>query len=128
MPRGIIIVMDSVGIGHAPDAEAYGDKGADTVGHIAAACDAGECDTQVRRGPLNLPHLAARGLNMARGMAAGQPCARPPHGIAGGYGFATERSRGKDTPSGHWEIAGVPVPFAWGYFPRSLPCFPADLI
>src|SRR5207248_3710316 len=42
-------------------------------------------------------------------------------------GCASEVSRGKDTPSGHWEIAGVPVSFDWGYFPRSVPCFPRDL-
>jgi phosphopentomutase len=52
-------------------------------------------------------------------------CAGAPIGC---YGFGVEVSKGKDTPSGHWELAGVPVPFDWGYFPRSMPCFPDSLV
>ncbi|CAL75927.1 phosphopentomutase [Bradyrhizobium sp. ORS 278] len=128
--RALIVVMDSVGIGGAPDAAGYGDEGADTVGHIAEACAAGQADSDQRQGPLQLPHLAALGLGEACEHATGR---RPPGlqqkaGAGAAFGCASERSRGKDTPSGHWEIAGVPVPFEWGYFPKTVPAFPPDLI
>ncbi|MGY4630015.1 phosphopentomutase [Bradyrhizobium sp. USDA 4486] len=127
--RALILVMDSVGIGAAPDAANYGDEGADTVGHIADACMRGEADSPNRAGALQLPNLVALGLGQACRLAAG----RAPPGLSGRaetaqFGCASEVSRGKDTPSGHWEIAGVPVPFDWGYFPRSVPCFPPDLV
>ncbi|SFH69503.1 phosphopentomutase [Bradyrhizobium sp. Gha] len=126
--RALILVMDSVGIGGAPDAAGYGDEGADTVGHIADACAAGRADGAAREGPLRLPNLVALGLGQACRFASG----RVPPGLGGQveqgqFGCASEISKGKDTPSGHWEIAGVPVPFDWGYFPRTTPCFPADL-
>ncbi|MBV9627768.1 MAG: phosphopentomutase [Xanthobacteraceae bacterium] len=130
MPRALILVLDSVGIGAAPDAAQYGDAGADTLGHIADACAKGEADTATRSGPLHIPELVARGIGQACRMSSG----RLPPGLEGEisgpaqFGCATEVSKGKDTPSGHWEIAGVPVPFAWGYFPQTTPCFPADLI
>jgi len=121
--------MDSVGIGAAPDAWAYGDAGADTVGHIAEACARGECDTAARRGPLQVGHLAKLGLGKACRLATG----RVPPGLDigatdGRHGCAVELSKGKDTPSGHWELAGVPVRFDWGYFPRTVPCFPEELV
>ena len=47
--------------------------------------------------------------------------------IQGAYGYGIETSKGKDTPSGHWEITGVPVMFDWGYFDRTIPCFPKEL-
>ncbi|MCK1392544.1 phosphopentomutase [Bradyrhizobium sp. 1] len=126
--RALILVMDSVGIGGAPDAARYGDEGADTVGHIAEACIAGRADSTVRGGPLRIPNLVALGLGEACRLATG----RVPPGLEGQaqhrqFGCASEISKGKDTPSGHWEIAGVPVPFDWGYFPRTTPCFPAEL-
>ena len=126
--RALILVMDSVGIGGAPDGPRYGDDGADTVGHIADACIAGRADSAAREGPLRLPNLVALGLGEACQLASG----RVPPGLEGQawhrqFGCASEISKGKDTPSGHWEIAGVPVPFDWGYFPRTTPCFPADL-
>jgi phosphopentomutase len=121
MRRAILIVMDSFGIGGAVDAEAFGDAGADTFGHIAAACAAGQADIG-RRGPLALPHLEALGLGRAAGTASAP---EQPEGL---WGSAGEVSRGKDTPSGHWEIAGVPVTFDWGYFPTEIPTFPASLI
>ncbi|TXN66111.1 phosphopentomutase, partial [Methylobacterium sp. WL6] len=66
MARALLIVLDSVGIGGAPDAERYGDAGSDTVGHIAEACAAGRGDRAgLRSGPLRLPHLAALGLGLA---------------------------------------------------------------
>jgi phosphopentomutase len=128
--RALILVMDSVGIGGAHDAAAYGDEGADTIGHIAEACAAGRADGPRREGPLHVPHLAALGLGEACHLATG----RVPPGFGQSvsadarYGCASEQSRGKDTPSGHWEIAGVPAPFQWGYFPRTVPAFPADLV
>lgn len=127
--RALILVMDSVGIGAAPDAIRYGDEGADTIGHIAEYCMAGKADGPQREGPLRLPNLVALGLGEACRLAAG----RLPPGLDGAvedfrHGCASEISKGKDTPSGHWEIAGVPVPFDWGYFPRSRPCFPRDLV
>jgi phosphopentomutase len=128
--RALILVMDSVGIGGAPDAARYGDEGADTVGHIADACAAGLADHVRRAGPLRLPHLAALGLGEACRLATG----RCPPGLdyAGApesqFGCASEQSAGKDTPSGHWEIAGVPVPFEWGYFPRTVPAFPPAMV
>lgn len=127
--RALIVVMDSVGIGGAPDASHYGDEGADTVGHIAEACLRGQTDNEHRRrGPLRLPNLVAMGLGEACRLATG----RVPPGLEGACshahaGCASELSRGKDTPSGHWEIAGVPVAFDWGYFPKTVPCFPQEL-
>ncbi|MBV9561430.1 MAG: phosphopentomutase [Bradyrhizobium sp.] len=128
--RAMILVLDSVGIGGAPDAARYGDEGADTIGHIAEACALGEADSEWREGPLHLPHLTGLGLGQASCLATG----RCPPGLAyrgssiAHFGCASEQSLGKDTPSGHWEIAGVPVQFDWGYFPNSTPCFPDALI
>ncbi|MGF1526532.1 MAG: phosphopentomutase [Candidatus Competibacterales bacterium] len=130
-PRAIVLMLDSVGIGHAPDAAAFGDAGANTLGHVAAACSAGEADGQ-RRGPLALPHLSRRGLGLAAAAAAGDPAAIPP-GLAhrgpprGAYGHAVEVSCGKDTPSGHWELAGQPVINPFTTFPATCPCFPSAL-
>ncbi|MBV8926350.1 MAG: phosphopentomutase [Bradyrhizobium sp.] len=128
--RAVILVMDSVGIGGAPDAAHYGDLGADTVGHIAEACARSCADSEQRAGPLRLPHLVKLGLGEACCLATGR---RPlglehPSHPAAQFGSACEQSRGKDTPSGHWEIAGVPVSFDWGYFPRTVPCFPTELV
>jgi phosphopentomutase len=131
MTRAIILVLDSVGIGSAPDAALYGDEGADTVGHIAEACARGAADRDgLRRGGLCLPHLSQLGLGEACRLATGRvpPGLRAKSHPRGRYGCAVETSKGKDTPSGHWELAGVPVPFDWGYFPRTRPCFPPDLV
>ena len=130
MARALIVVMDSVGIGAADDAAAYGDAGSDTLGHIAQACAAGAADQDgLRHGPLRLPNLTSLGLGEAAKAATG----RVPPGLEapatrGANGYAVEISKGKDTPSGHWEIAGFPVPFEWGYFPHTQPCFPAPLV
>jgi phosphopentomutase len=131
MARAFVLVLDSVGIGAAPDAANYGDEGADTIGHIAEACARRDADREgLRAGKLRLPNLVRLGLGEACRMATG----RVPPGLefdaapAGRYGFGIEISKGKDTPSGHWELAGVPVPFDWGYFPRTVPCFPGHLI
>lgn len=126
MSRAFLIVMDSVGCGGAPDAAAFGDEGANTLGHIAEACAAGRADTG-RCGPLHMPHLDALGLGAAVRLASGRDApglGAVPRGL---WGAATEVSRGKDTPSGHWELACVPVPWAWHYFPHDIPAFPPDL-
>jgi phosphopentomutase len=131
MTRAALLVLDSVGIGGAPDAHAYGDGGADTVGHIAEACARGEGDAEgLREGPLSIPNLAALGLGGACGLAIGRmpPGLEPVTGPIGRFGSATEISRGKNTPSGHWELACVPVPFEWGLFPDLSPAFPPDLV
>lgn len=130
MNRALLIVLDSVGIGGAPDAAKYGDEGANTVGHIAVACAAGKGDRAgLRAGPLALPNLVALGLGEAIRLASGL-VAPGLEGAAnrGRYAAGTETSNGKDTPSGHWEIAGFPVDFQWGYFPETVPCFPPALI
>ncbi|WP_018184758.1 phosphopentomutase [Kaistia granuli] len=130
MSRAILIVLDSVGIGGAPDAAAYGDEGANTIGHIAAACAEGRGDRAgLRAGALALPNLARLGLGAAAEGASGSWPAGlgEPDDRSALYGHAAEISNGKDTPSGHWEIAAVPVPFDWGYFPEEEPCFPAAL-
>ena len=122
MNRAFLIVLDSVGIGGAPDAGAFfsggvPDSGANTVGHIAQSL-----------GGLHLPVLDGLGLGAALHLASGLDApglGAQPKGL---WGAATEVSRGKDTPSGHWELAGVPVPWDWTYFPDTTPAFPADLV
>lgn len=116
MTRAILCILDSVGIGGAPDAATYDSEGANTLGHIAALR------------PLHLPNLSRLGLghalHAASGSAPGFDLSASPQAQ---WGYAVETSKGKDTPSGHWEIAGVPVTFDWGYFPDAQPCFPKDL-
>jgi phosphopentomutase len=128
--RAIILVLDSFGIGATADAAQFGDTGADTLGHIAAACASGKADKSgVRSGPLHVPNLARWGLGRAAEISTGSvPPGLDAGRLEGAYGCAAETSIGKDTPSGHWEIAGCPVPFDWGYFPRETPCFPPELI
>lgn len=128
--RAIILVLDSFGIGATADAAQFGDTGADTLGHIAEACAGGRADKSgVRSGPLFMPNLARWGLGRAAEISTGAvPPGLQADRIEGAYGCAAEESRGKDTPSGHWEMAGCPVPFDWGYFPRERPCFPPALI
>ncbi|MDF3607381.1 phosphopentomutase [Paracoccus sp. DMF-8] len=130
MSRAFLVVMDSAGIGGAPDAAQYfndgrPDTGANTIGHIAMA-----------RG-LDMPNLDRLGLGAAIRLASGLEApglGQPPQGQnpqgqnpQGLWGAAVEVSRGKDTPSGHWELAGVPVPWDWHVFPDSRPAFPPDL-
>ncbi|WP_252106551.1 MULTISPECIES: phosphopentomutase [unclassified Halomonas] len=130
MRRAIVVVLDSFGIGSAPDAAAFGDEGADTLGHIAAACARGEADTDDRRGPLKLPNMAKLGLFHAHRDATGSVAegVELPEELTGAYAHAQEISSGKDTPSGHWEIAGVPVRFDWGYFLDKEESFPPELL
>jgi phosphopentomutase len=130
MSRAIVLVLDSFGIGATPDAEHFGDAGADTLGHIAAACARGDCDGRGRRGPLWLPNLARLGLFHAHAESRGvwTEGIAPARAVIGAYGYARELSSGKDTPSGHWEIAGVPVRFDWGYFLDKEASFPPALL
>ena len=138
--RTLLFVLDSLGIGGAPDAADYDndgvpDSGANTLLHIAQACLRGDCDGRAeyeqspRSGTLYLPNLARLGLGHAAAIADDQI----PPGLdfavsPGGYAALQESSRGKDTPSGHYELCGVPVDFDWGYFPKTVPCFPSGLI
>lgn len=120
--RVFILMLDSFGLGGAQDAAVFGDEGANTFGHIAAAV-----------GKIDLPNLSALGLLQAAQASAG---VLPPVGpqraaqltLPSKYGFMREQSSGKDTSSGHWEMAGAPVNFEWGYFPPQYPSFPAELV
>jgi phosphopentomutase len=132
MARAFLVVMDSVGIGGAPDADTFfngnvPDTGANTLGHIALACAAGQAE-EGRSGPLQVPTLASLGLGAAVKAASGLELAGFDVPLVGTWGAATEVSRGKDTPSGHWELAGLPVPWEWQYFERTEGSFDADLI
>ena len=126
MARAFLIVIDSVGIGGAPDADQFfngdlPDTGANTFGHIAQArSDAGR--------PLHLPTLGALGLGAATTLASGMDVPALPATPTGAWGAATEISMGKDTPSGHWELAGVPVPWDWHIFPNTDPAFPRHVL
>lgn len=129
MARAFLFVLDSFGIGGAGDAARFGDAGANTLAHIAEACAVGKADRDgLRQGPLHLPNMLSLGLGHAARTAAGSAFGEdiPPRPSAF-HAAAQEVSSGKDTPSGHWEIAGVPVPFDWGYFPHTVPTFPAEL-
>jgi phosphopentomutase len=107
--RAIILVADGVGCGGAPDAAAYGDAGADTLGNLAR-----------RLGPLALPQLQALGLGSTTAIA-GVPAAAHPRGACG---VMTELSAGKDTITGHWEMAGLVTRDALPTFPHG---FPAEI-
>ena len=132
MSRAFLVVLDSVGAGGARDADRFfnagaPDTGANTLAHIARACAAGAAE-EGRSGPLRLPNLDALGLSAAVRLASG--AGMPGLGAAprGLWGAAEEVSPGKDTPSGHWELAGVPVPWEWHYFPDAEPAFPAEVV
>ncbi|MCV6546289.1 MAG: phosphopentomutase [Cohaesibacter sp.] len=135
MARAFLLVLDSFGIGGATDAAQYGDpahpdEGANTLGHIAAACAKGEADQAgLRSGPLYIPNMDRYGLGLIAQKACSERPANLNYGdeIEGLCANASEISKGKDTPSGHWEIAGVPVPFDWGYFPDTEPTFPEEM-
>lgn len=123
MKRAIVLVLDSFGIGATSDAGRFGDEGADTLGAIARyRAAAGK--------PLQLPNLARLGLFHAHSESTGSVVAGVslPVEVTGAFGYAEELSSGKDTPSGHWEIAGVPVLFEWGYFLDKENSFPQALL
>jgi len=111
MSRVLLLVLDSVGCGHAPDAAAYGDEGANTLGHILE-----------QRPQTKLPTLKSIGLYQALSLARGEePCSPPLQGAAG---VLTERSAGKDTTTGHWELAGAVIEEAFATFEK----FPDKLV
>ena len=122
--KAVILVLDSFGIGYAPDAATFGDVGANTFASIAKAFKA------VKGRQLALPNLARLGLVKAASAASqGQQAdVADTDAVVGAYGYARELSSGKDTPSGHWEIAGVPVLFDWGYFHDKTDSFPPALL
>lgn len=124
MSRVIWLVLDSLGLGAAPDAADYGDAGADTFGHIAASC------AGTARGSLRLPNFSRLGLPQAHAAAHGQAAAgfenmAAPEGL---WGYAVECARGKDTPSGHWETAGVVLTEPFGVFGQTRDSFPPELL
>ena len=129
--RSCVLLMDSLGIGASLDAGDYGDTAANTFANIYLACNQDQANKiGVRHGPLKLPNLAELGIYHAAMASSAIELINladlpEPQSL---FGYAVERSLGKDTPSGHWEIAGVPVTFAWGYFPRQPSCFPQELI
>ena len=129
MTRAVILVLDSLGVGASADAAHFGDADADTFGHIAEHCARGAADLgDSRRGPLYIPNLCALGLAQAAAASRGHwPAGLPQVIPQGAWGYAVAASAGKDTPSGHWEMAGLPVTVDWGYFPDTTPCFPAAL-
>ena len=131
MARAFLFVLDSFGVGGARDAAAYGDLGSNTLGHIAEFCAAGAADRAgLRTGPLKLPNMSSLGLLEIGRLASGDyPAGMPlPERIFVLHGAADEVSRGKDTPSGHCEIAGTPVMFDWGYFTSEGEAFPPELV
>lgn len=123
MARALILMADSLGIGAAPDAERFGDKGANTLAHLLAAYH-GETSQK-----LALPNLSKLGLIDACEQASNTNCqVAERNAPIAAYGYAKEISSGKDTPSGHWEMAGVPVLFDWGYFHDKQNSFPDAFI
>ena len=125
----LFLVLDSLGIGASPDAGRYGDAGSDTLGHIANWC-ARPIEEGGRGRALALPQLSRLGLGSAAAVVRG---ASPPgldHPVVANacWGAMRERSTGKDTVSGHWELCGLPVVFEWGYFPDAQESFPPDLV
>ena len=134
MARAVILMMDSFGVGEAIDAEKFGDTGANTLGSI------------IQKTHLKLPNLARLGLTEIYQKAAIHPLEKTAsthfpaydinllgdvhstQNIEAAYGFADELSHGKDTPSGHWEMAGLPVCYDWGYFKNLTHAFPEALL
>ncbi|HSL26230.1 MAG TPA: phosphopentomutase [Acidimicrobiia bacterium] len=110
--RAIIVVMDSCGAGEAPDANDYGDRGSDTLGHTAEAV-----------GGLSLPNLGRAGLGNLHGHLQGVPAAEAP---TMAFGRLSEASAGKDSTTGHWEIAGIVTAQAQATFTAT--GFPAELV
>ena len=117
MARAFLIVLDSVGCGGAPDAGDFfngdlPDTGANTLGHIIA------------QHGMTVPNMDRLGLGAAVRLSTGIETPGLEATPIGRWGAAREVSKGKDTPSGHWELAGLPVPWNWTYFPDTSPAFP----
>ncbi|QHI73364.1 phosphopentomutase [Aminipila terrae] len=107
MKRVTLIVLDSLGVGELADAESYGDKGADTLGHIADNMES-----------FNIPHLRKLGFGNIQGAAGGRLTVEAP---AGAFGKLREKSKGKDTITGHWEIAGLYTEIPFKTYPDGFP-------
>ena len=122
MGKAILIVLDSLGIGGAPDASVYNDEGSNTFGSIALACSSGNADIG-REGALMVPNLESLGIYSATRLSTGLTFPNTDSNI-GSYAVAQERSKGKDTPTGHHEIAGFTNPIGWYTFPEVVPVFP----
>lgn len=123
MNRAFLVVLDSVGIGGAPDAGNFAtggvsDAGANTLAHIA----------QARAGGLALPNLDALGLGEALRLASGEAAPGLDATPKGLWGAARSDAAGKDTPSGHWDLAGVPARRALHQFPDHVPTFPDAVV
>src|ERR1700693_4830667 len=110
MPRACVIVLDAVGAGELPDAGTYGDEGSETLGNVAKAV-----------GGLDLPNMEALGLGNVEPLD-GCP---PQPGAPAVAGRLVERSKGKDTTTGHWELMGVVTAQAFPTYPHG---FPHDVI
>jgi phosphopentomutase len=106
VPNVLLVVCDSWGVGDAPDAEEYGDVGANTLGNVAKAV-----------GKIDAPNLERAGLGRLTAIAGVEP--RAEAGAA--YGRATERSAGKDTTTGHWEMMGIRLDRAFPLYPKGFP-------
>lgn len=121
--RAIIIVLDSFGIGQLPDASKFNDQGCDTLGHIDKYC----LDNNLN---FTIPNLLRLGLGNAYSTVNHKQlnCDAKNYSYNGYFGACREISSGKDTTSGHWEIAGVPVLFDWGYFSNLTNSFPKQLL
>lgn len=117
MKRVFLIVLDSFGIGSSDDAYKFNDVGADTFGHIAEACFLEKANID-RKGSLHIPNLVKLGIIKAAKKSTGKIALgfNDSSNVIGSYGFSSEISSGKDTTSGHWEIAGAPVLDDWYYF------------
>jgi phosphopentomutase len=118
--RSFLIVLDSVGIGEAPDAAQYGDTGANTLAHLAAAVEGLRVPTLAGMGLGNIPALLPKGIQIAGVPPVPNPLAS--------YGAMREVSIGKDTTTGHWEMAGLELKKGFHLFPPGPPSFPAELI
>ncbi|HEX6398847.1 MAG TPA: phosphopentomutase [Actinomycetota bacterium] len=106
VPRVVVVVCDSWGVGDAPDADAYGDAGSDTLANTARAV-----------GGIRAPNLAALGLGHLTEIEGVEPVAQP----GTGHGRATERSAGKDTTTGHWEMMGIRLDQPFPLYPDGFP-------
>ncbi len=117
--RAFVIVLDSVGIGEAPDAADYGDAGAATLAHTAQAV-----------GGLSLPVMQSYGLGNIPEITGGLPIAgvAPSEQPIASFGAMQEQSVGKDTTTGHWEIAGLQLDKGLHLFPQAYPSFPPELL
>ena len=122
MGKAILIVLDSLGVGGAPDASLYNDEGANTFGSIALACSNGDADIG-RKGALKVPNLESLGIYSAARLSTGLTLPNTDSTV-GSYAVAKERSKGKDTPTGHHEIVGYTNPIGWYTFPNVVPVFP----